>query len=77
MRDQRNIKQILIAPRGAHSAKPPEARERIEKLMGNRPRIELFAREITPGWHSWGDELEGEGLRHESGFVIHNRFTRG
>jgi len=39
-----------------HSAKPPEARERIVQLMGDIPRIELYARERTPGWAVWGDD---------------------
>jgi len=39
-----------------HSAKPPEARERIVQLMGELPRIELYARERTPGWAVWGDD---------------------
>lgn len=54
----------LIAPnptdeRGKviHSAKPPEARERIVQLMGDElPRIELFARERVGGWAAWGDD---------------------
>ena len=31
--------------------------ERIEALMGDVPRIELFARERIPGWDCWGDEV--------------------
>ncbi|GAH38927.1 unnamed protein product, partial [marine sediment metagenome] len=53
----RNVKQIVIAPRGRHSAKPPEVRDRIVRLMGDVPRIELFARERVPGWDCWGDEV--------------------
>lgn len=39
-----------------HSAKPPEARERIVRLMGELPRIELYARERVDGWAAWGDD---------------------
>jgi site-specific DNA-methyltransferase (adenine-specific) len=51
--------QVLLAPRpgGRHSAKPPEIRERIVELLGDLPRIELFARERTPGWDAWGNEV--------------------
>jgi N6-adenosine-specific RNA methylase IME4 len=49
--------QTLFAPRGRHSAKPQEARDRIVQLFGDVPRLELFAREPAPGWHSWGNEL--------------------
>lgn len=48
--------EALLAPLGEHSAKPPEARQRIVELMGDLPRIELFARERAPGWHVWGDD---------------------
>jgi N6-adenosine-specific RNA methylase IME4 len=46
----------LCAPPGEHSAKPPEVRERIVKLMGDLPRIELFARERTEGWDVFGND---------------------
>lgn len=53
----RNVKQIVLAPRGRHSAKPPEVRDRIVQLMGDVPRIELFARERVEGWDCWGHEV--------------------
>lgn len=28
------------------------------ELMGDVPRIELFARQRVPGWDAWGDEIE-------------------
>lgn len=52
-----NVKQILLAPRGRHSAKPAEARDRIVALLGDLPRIELFARQSAEGWDNWGNEL--------------------
>lgn len=55
-RVSRSVRQIVHAPVGKHSAKPPEVRERIVQLMGDLPRVELFAREQTPGWTAWGDE---------------------
>lgn len=30
---------------------------RIVLLMGELPRIELFARQKTDGWDTWGDEV--------------------
>ncbi len=53
-----NIKQIVLAPRLEHSRKPSEVRERITALVGNLPRIELFARQKVNGWDAWGDEVE-------------------
>lgn len=40
-----------------HSAKPPVVRDRIVELMGDLPRVELFARETAPGWDCWGNEV--------------------
>jgi len=53
-----NVRQIICAPIGKHSAKPPETRDRIVKLAGNLPRVELFARQATLGWDTWGNEIE-------------------
>ncbi len=50
--------QVVLHPRGAHSEKPAVFRELIERLCGERPRIELFARSHAPGWDAWGAELE-------------------
>jgi hypothetical protein len=34
-------------------------RDRIVALMGNVPRLEMFARTRTPGWDVWGNEVKG------------------
>lgn len=31
--------------------------KRIVKLFGDRPKIELFAREQANGWDYWGNEV--------------------
>ncbi len=51
------VHSVIDNPIQAHSQKPDEARERIIKLMGDLPRIELFAREKTDGWDVWGNEV--------------------
>ena len=56
-RIDKTIKQIVFAPITKHSSKPNEVRERIVKLYGSLPRIELFARERVDGWDCYGDEL--------------------
>ena len=43
-----------------HSKKPDIVRERIVELLGDLPRIELFARQPTPGWDAWGNEVEND-----------------
>jgi N6-adenosine-specific RNA methylase IME4 len=53
-----DVSQFIEAPKGGHSAKPDEVRERLVRLMGDVPRLEMFAREAARGWDVWGDELE-------------------
>jgi N6-adenosine-specific RNA methylase IME4 len=57
-RGARNIRQLVVAERGAHSAKPEEVRRRIEAMFPKQSKVELFARSIAPGWHAWGNEIE-------------------
>ena len=55
-----NIKGLVEAVRTKHSKKPQEVRENIERLFGDLPRIELFARERVEGWDVWGNEVESD-----------------
>ena len=55
-RQSRAVHQIIMSPIKQHSKKPDETRERIVALMGDVPRIELFARQKTEGWDVWGNE---------------------
>lgn len=59
-RQAKNIHQVIISPVEEHSKKPEEARRRIEALMGDVPKIELFARRTSPGWDIWGNEVESD-----------------
>ncbi len=62
------VMEVLFAPRGRHSSKPSEIRNRIVDLMGDLPRIELFARKEEylfdkdgfDGWDVWGNEVESD-----------------
>lgn len=56
------IRQIVELQAGRHSEKPAEVRERIVALMGDLPRVELFARKLTPGWVCMGNEIDGKSL---------------
>jgi N6-adenosine-specific RNA methylase IME4 len=51
-----DVNQVIMAPVGAHSAKPEEVRKRIERLYRG-PYLELYARRDVPGWTTWGNEL--------------------
>ena len=63
------IVQRIHDERGSYSIeflrrrKPDEARERIVKLFGNLPRIELFARQKTEGWDVLGNDIDGKDIR--------------
>ncbi|XP_020104832.1 methyltransferase-like protein 2 isoform X1 [Ananas comosus] len=50
--------QVIISVPGAHSRKPPLEKLLLEHIPGPKPAkcIELFARELTAGWISWGNE---------------------
>lgn len=70
IRITKNVKQLCVAIRTEHSKKPNEIRNRIVTLMGDLPRIELFARDNgikdmfnynkLDGWDSWGNEVESD-----------------
>lgn len=56
-----SVHQIIEAPVTRHSAKPPETREKIEKLLGSGlTKIELFARNRAEGWDVWGNEVDSD-----------------
>lgn len=55
-----SVHSVVVTPIESHSKKPQEVRNRIVSLMGNIPRIELFARQKTEGWDIWGNELEND-----------------
>ena len=59
-RAARDVKQVILSHVERHSQKPEEARRRIEALMGDVPRIELFARASPPGWDVWGNEVASD-----------------
>jgi N6-adenosine-specific RNA methylase IME4 len=52
------VHQVVEAPLARHSEKPREVRERIVQLAGDVSRIELFARQLVPGWDAWGNDLQ-------------------
>lgn len=59
----KSIRNMLTAPmpvdengKYIHSAKPPEAREIVEKLCGDVPRLEMFARGDIEDWDVFGNQ---------------------
>jgi N6-adenosine-specific RNA methylase IME4 len=56
-RQSASVHQVIDTPIERHSKKPDIVRDKIVELMGDLPRIELFARETADGWDSWGNEV--------------------
>lgn len=57
-RESSAVSQLCFEPITRHSEKPAVVRDRIVELLGDVPRIELFARETTRGWDVFGNEVE-------------------
>ncbi len=62
------VQQIVKSTISKHSQKPDEVRNRIIKLCGDLPRIELFARTKVHGWDVWGNDEKLEATPLESFF---------
>ncbi len=62
-RQSASIRNLVISPLREHSRKPDEIRDYIFSLVGNLPRIELFARQEHAGWDVLGDEIDGMDMR--------------
>ena len=58
IRFSKSVHQIIMSPVEQHSKKPDIVRHKIVELAGDLPRIELFARQKTPGWDVWGNEVD-------------------
>lgn len=62
------VHSVVESPLQAHSEKPAHIRDLILKLVGDLPRIELFARDRGDknlfgenrfdGWDTWGNEVK-------------------
>ncbi len=57
-RQSHGVHSVVLSHIERHSKKPDEVRERIVRLFGDKPRIELFAREYADGWDCWGNEVQ-------------------
>jgi N6-adenosine-specific RNA methylase IME4 len=56
----RTVRQLVTSARTEHSKKPEEVADRIVRIFGDVPRIELFARRALPGWDCWGNEAPSD-----------------
>jgi N6-adenosine-specific RNA methylase IME4 len=55
-RENAGVLSVALEQRLEHSRKPAHFRNALVTLYGDIPRIEMFARESSPGWDSWGNE---------------------
>lgn len=55
-----SVHSVIDSPIKKHSQKPDIVRDKIVELVGDLPRIELFAREKIEGWDCWGNEVESD-----------------
>ena len=51
------VHQIIDTPVEEHSKKPDVVRDKIVELVGDKPKIELFARNCVDNWDCWGNEV--------------------
>lgn len=51
-------RSVIHRPRLEHSRKPDIVREKLVQLLGDVPRIELFARQSSHGFDVWGNQCE-------------------
>ena len=66
----KNVKQLVEDLREGHSKKPDIIRNKIVELMGDLPRLEMFARDRgdknlwnenrMDGWDVWGNEVDSD-----------------
>lgn len=49
---------VIFAPKREHSRKPDEQYDRIQRLVGDGPKLEMFARNRRDGWEAWGNEVD-------------------
>ena len=56
-RISKSVRQLVVSKLQEHSKKPDRIRNDIVELCGDKPRIELFARQKAEGWDSWGNEV--------------------
>lgn len=54
------VSSIIDTPIEGHSKKPNITRDKIVELLGDVPRVELFARQKCSGWDAWGNEIESD-----------------
>lgn len=65
----KSVRNLIVAPVGRHSEKPPQMHALCEALWPAARKVELFARARVPNFDVWGDQLDEqeEEAAHEAG----------
>ncbi len=58
-----DLPETITTYRVEHSKKPDETRDRIVRLFGDLPRVELFSRQKRQGWDVLGNGIDGRDIR--------------
>lgn len=66
-------KSYLEENKTEHSKKPNEFRKRIERMFGDVPKLEMFARTRAEGWDAWGNETD-KFEEEKGGEIFNNSF---
>jgi len=75
-RIRKDIKQIMIEPRGIHSKKPEEAQNRIEQLYGTEGNmLEVFARRQRSNWVCVGNEISGNSIEVDLELIKQDKYS--
>ncbi len=69
----KSILNTPLFPRRKHSQKPKEFHIMLERLFGEVSRLELFARDGMPGWHSHGNQITQSGFLDAPKRIIKHR----
>lgn len=73
-RANKDVSQVVVSPRREHSRKPDEVRDRIARLMGDVPRIELFASEFHEDWFCIGNAVTHRDIRDDIADLIREKW---
>lgn len=49
---------LMVERKRQHSRKPEVSYELIERMYPEARRLEMFARQVRPGWDAWGNETD-------------------
>lgn len=55
-RKSKKVRELIVSPVREHSRKPDELFHRVREYCDG-PYLDLFSREVRPGWESWGNEV--------------------